>query len=70
MLDIGRGDWIRFTRHFDIYLTWFLDLLQMENRIIIYCDDAVVNFLANRVDIDWDRLQVLPNTSSEAWKLA
>ncbi|KAH7730799.1 Protein T11F9.12 [Aphelenchoides avenae] len=59
LLDIGRGEWVRFTRHFDIYLTWLLDLFQMENRVIIYCDESVVSFLVNRVEIDWDRLQVV-----------
>lgn len=58
LLDIGRGNWDRFTRHFDQYLTYFKRVLKLQNNIIIYCEQAVIRFLMTLKDLDWNRIQV------------
>jgi len=65
LVDIGRGDWNRFTRHFDQYLDYFQNLLQLGNYFIIYCDKKVIDYLNNRVDLDWERLQVVEITLAD-----
>ncbi|KAE9550216.1 hypothetical protein FO519_006561 [Halicephalobus sp. NKZ332] len=60
LIDIGRGDWHRFTRPFDLYLSYLLDLLKLQNRVIIYGDKSVVEFLQSQGDsIDPSRLQII-----------
>lgn len=59
MLNIGRGDWMRFTRPYDLYLDYLLDLLKLDNRFIIYCDEEAEKFLAKQQGLDWDRLQLM-----------
>uniref|UniRef100_A0A914QXK3 Uncharacterized protein n=1 Tax=Panagrolaimus davidi TaxID=227884 RepID=A0A914QXK3_9BILA len=58
LLDIGRGDWFTFTRPYDLYLNYLLDLLKLQNRFIIYGDRQVIEFLEqNKEIIDFDRIQ-------------
>uniref|UniRef100_A0A914YV41 Uncharacterized protein n=1 Tax=Panagrolaimus superbus TaxID=310955 RepID=A0A914YV41_9BILA len=58
LLDIGRGDWFTFTRPYDLYLNYLLDLLKLQNRIIIFGDRQVFEFLEQNKDIiDFDRIQ-------------
>jgi hypothetical protein len=61
LLDIGRGNWPRFTRPFDLYLSYLMDLLAIQNHIIIYCDKAVSEFIYSQTGLnglDLDRIQV------------
>jgi hypothetical protein len=59
LLNIGRGDWMRFTRPYDLYLDYLMDLLKLDNRFIIYCDEEAEQFLAKQPDLDWNRLQLM-----------
>lgn len=59
LLNIGRGDWIRFTRPYDIYLDCLMDLLQLDNRFIIFCDEEAQIFLSKQPELDWDRIQLI-----------
>uniref|UniRef100_A0A914MZU5 Uncharacterized protein n=1 Tax=Meloidogyne incognita TaxID=6306 RepID=A0A914MZU5_MELIC len=46
LIDIGRGNWQRFTRHFDQYLNYLTNILfRIQNNIIIYCDNSVYEYL-------------------------
>uniref|UniRef100_A0A915DP24 Uncharacterized protein n=1 Tax=Ditylenchus dipsaci TaxID=166011 RepID=A0A915DP24_9BILA len=65
LMDIGRGNWSRFTRHFDQYLDFFLNVLRLENYFIIYCEKKVIDFLNTIDGLDWDRLQVVEITLSD-----
>lgn len=64
LLDIGRGKWQFFTRHFDQYLDFLKNLLlSIENNIIIYCDESVVLYLVNLgYKLDWSRIQIVQIT--------
>lgn len=57
-MDIGRGNWNRFTRHFDQYLDYFKRVLKLQNNIIIYCEPVVIKFLMSLNNLDWNRIQV------------
>ncbi|KAL3082970.1 hypothetical protein niasHS_010772 [Heterodera schachtii] len=61
LLDIGRGEWPRFTRHFDQYLGYLANIvLRLQNRIIIYCDSLVTSYLQSLGKrINWERIQVV-----------
>lgn len=59
LLNIGRGDWMRFTRPYDLYLNHLMDLLRLDNRFIIYCDEEAEQFLASQPDIQWERIQLV-----------
>ncbi|KAI6185673.1 HtrL protein family-containing protein [Aphelenchoides besseyi] len=52
LLDIGRGDWQRFTRHYDIYLSFLMNLLRLQNRFVIYCDKTACDFLRKQKQLD------------------
>ncbi|CAD5231481.1 unnamed protein product [Bursaphelenchus xylophilus] len=57
LLDIGRGSWERFTRPYDIYLNYMMDLLKIKNRVMIYCDKAAKQFL-HQQDLNWNTIQI------------
>uniref|UniRef100_A0A7E4VDC8 RING-type domain-containing protein n=1 Tax=Panagrellus redivivus TaxID=6233 RepID=A0A7E4VDC8_PANRE len=60
LMDIGRGEWHRFTRPFDLYLDYLMDLLKLENNIIIYGDSVVVDFVKSQGDaVDQSRLHLV-----------
>ncbi|KAI1723891.1 protein HtrL [Ditylenchus destructor] len=65
LLDIGRGHWDRFTRHFDQYLDYFENLLRLENNFIIYTERKVIEFINKRVDLDWEKLQIVEITLAD-----
>ncbi|CAD5225271.1 unnamed protein product [Bursaphelenchus okinawaensis] len=64
LLDIGRGNWERFTRPYDLYLSYLMDLLGMRNRIIVYCDSAAKDFLHNQ-ELSWNRIQLVEITLAD-----
>ncbi|KAI3422291.1 hypothetical protein GPALN_012816 [Globodera pallida] len=67
LLDIGRGKWQRFTRHFDQYLGYLANIvLRLQNRLIIYCNSSVTSYLHSLGDrIDWERIQVVEMSLQE-----
>jgi hypothetical protein len=50
---------MRFTRPYDLYLNHLMDLLRLDNRFIIYCDEEAEQFLASQPDIQWERIQLV-----------
>ncbi|KAI6212803.1 HtrL protein family-containing protein [Aphelenchoides besseyi] len=52
LLDIGRGDWRRFTRPYDTYLSFLMNLLRLQNRFVIYCDKTACDFLRQQRQLD------------------
>uniref|UniRef100_A0A914HK44 Uncharacterized protein n=1 Tax=Globodera rostochiensis TaxID=31243 RepID=A0A914HK44_GLORO len=67
LLDIGRGKWQRFTRHFDQYLGYLANIvLRLQNRLIIYCNSSVTSYLHSLGDrIDWERIQIVEMSLQE-----
>ncbi|KAI6216882.1 HtrL protein family-containing protein [Aphelenchoides fujianensis] len=59
LLDIGRGEWQRFTRPYDLYLSYLKNLLRVDNRFIIYCDRAAAEYLSSQLDLDERRIQLV-----------
>ncbi|CAD5223228.1 unnamed protein product [Bursaphelenchus xylophilus] len=45
LFDIGRGDWIQFTRPFDLYLESLNHLIRMPNPIVIFGDEKVAQYI-------------------------
>lgn len=45
LLDIGRNTWKKYTRTYDQYLSFFENLLQLNNRMVIYTDKKGAEFV-------------------------
>lgn len=67
LIDIGRGNWQRFTRHFDQYLNYLTNILfRIQNNIIIYCDNSVYEYLkVLDKQIKLERIQIIQISLSE-----
>jgi protein YibB len=48
LYDIGRGQWQRFRRSFELYLSSFRNLLDLNVKLIVYANETVVNFVLDR----------------------
>lgn len=68
LLDIGRGQWQRFTRHFDQYLGYLTNILsRVQNNIVLFGDTSVVAYLREMREngtlpkgtMDWERIQIV-----------
>ncbi|KAI6217174.1 HtrL protein family-containing protein [Aphelenchoides fujianensis] len=58
LLDIGRGEWQRFTRPYDLYLSYLKNLLRVDNRFIIYCDRAAAEWTSTSGGIQLVRIEL------------
>ncbi|CAD5217085.1 unnamed protein product [Bursaphelenchus okinawaensis] len=59
LLDIGRGDWERFTRPFDVYLESLNHLIRMPNPIIVFGNDKVAQYIKIYPKAIQDRIQFI-----------
>jgi hypothetical protein len=67
-MDIGRGQWQRFTRHFDQYLGYLTNILmRLQNNVVLFCDPSVVAYLRalGPTKFDWEKIQVGRPVKSE-----